>query len=116
MKWCRRPQAATDDIRAVLDRNPGEDADMAADTLAAVVDDTEDRERSGIESTMSRLWATYKLPGGVRTAMSPNFSPAAFVKSKADTLFVAVPAFCDAFKDGEKVRFDLEPLRPFVEA
>lgn len=92
MKWTRRPRAATDAIRAVLDDNPGEDADMAADALAAAVDDTEDRERSGIESTMSRLWAVYKLPGGVRTAKGTNFSPADFVRSAADTLYIAVPA------------------------
>lgn len=92
MKWTRRPRAATDAIRAVLDDNPGEDADMAADALAAAVDDTEDRERSGIESTMSRLWAVYKLPGGVRTAKGTNFSPAEFVRSAADTLYIAVPA------------------------
>lgn len=92
MKWTRRPRAATDAIRAVLDDNPGEDADMAADALAAAVDDTEDRERAGIESTMSRLWAVYKLPGGVRTAKGTNFSPAEFVKSAADTLYIAVPA------------------------
>lgn len=92
MKWTRRPGAATEAIRAVLDDNPGEDADMAADALAAAVDDTEDRERSGIESTMSRLWAVYKLPGGVRTAKGTNFSPAEFVRSAADTLYIAVPA------------------------
>ncbi|RFZ42934.1 TraM recognition site of TraD and TraG [Mycobacterium marinum] len=92
MRWTRRPRAATEEIRAVLDANPGEDADMAADALAAVVDDTEDRERSGVESTMSRLWAVYKLPGGVRTAKGTNFSPAEFVKSAADTLYIAVPS------------------------
>ncbi|MCZ0732496.1 type IV secretory system conjugative DNA transfer family protein [Mycolicibacterium iranicum] len=92
MRWARRPRAATDEIRAVLEANPGEDSDMATDALAAVVDDTEDRERSGVESTMSRLWAVYKLPGGVRTAKGTNFSPAEFVKSAADTLYIAVPA------------------------
>ncbi len=92
VRWTRRPKAATKEIRATLKANPCEDSDMAADALAAIIDDTEDRERSGIESTMSRLWAVYKLPGGVRTAKGANFSPAKFVKSDGDTLYIAVPA------------------------
>ena len=91
MRWTRRPTAVTDDIRAVLVANPGDDSSMAADALAAVVDDTDDRERSGIESSMSRLWSVYKLPGGVRAARNPNFNPREFAAS-SDTLYVAVPA------------------------
>jgi len=32
-----------------------------------------------------------------------------------NTLFVSIPPFCNARKDAGGVRFDLEPLRPFVE-
>ncbi|OBJ73867.1 type IV secretory system conjugative DNA transfer family protein [Mycobacterium sp. 1274756.6] len=92
MRWSRRPRAATKAIRAVLKDSPGPDTDMARDALAAVVDDTEDRERSSIESTMARLWQVYKLPGGIRTAQGTNFSPEKFADSDADTLYIAVPA------------------------
>ena len=67
------------------------DADtLAADTLTGI-DQTDERERSGIYSTAARLLAAYRTPTAIATATHPNFDPAAFVHSR-DTLYLVAPS------------------------
>ncbi len=98
VRWLRRPSApqVVAEISTAL-RNSGEDviarqsAELAEDTIAALLEDTGANERGSILTTLRRMTKLYQSIGGLRVAHGGNFQPREFVESPADTLYVVVP-------------------------
>jgi type IV secretory pathway TraG/TraD family ATPase VirD4 len=68
----------------------GSGSELAAQTLAGIAG-TDERERSGIESTAARILSAYRHGAALDAACHPNFDPDAFAAS-TDTLYLVAPS------------------------
>lgn len=97
-EWCRAPIAAAADVEAVLmeaatlDNDRG--AHFAMSALSGILA-TEDKERSAIASTLSRITRLYNNPAAIDAGSDPNFDPAKFVRS-SDTVYITAPSSAQA--------------------
>jgi type IV secretion system protein VirD4 len=93
-RWVGQPAApeTADAVRAafILAAHDGdEDATVASEQNLAMLA-IDERERSGIASSMQRVLKVYASAAARKLTEAPNFDPHAFVRSR-DTLYIAVP-------------------------
>ena len=91
-RWCINPTRAGPDAEAAL-IVAQEDGIEGADIAAALLDSllsVPDKERESIASTLSRIMDFANSSAFLRSGTSPNFDPAAFVRSN-DTVYLTSP-------------------------
>jgi type IV secretion system protein VirD4 len=97
-RWCRAPDQATDEVETTLMEAEAIDSDRGAHYATSVlagIKETQDKERSSIASTLSRIMKIYNNPAAVDAGTDPNFDPHAFVRS-TDTVYITAPSSAQA--------------------
>lgn len=93
-RWCRLGVQSLDEADNALDSLTVDMADSGFDGLAIARDviaglcATDDKELSGIASTLARIAKLYNNPAALAAGDNPNFDPHTFVRS-ADTLYIS---------------------------
>jgi len=93
-EWCRGPDAAAEEVATALLEAEVVHSDRGAHFANSVLTGimaTQDKERSSIASTLSRITKLYNNPLALDAGTDPNFDANAFVRS-ADTVYITAPS------------------------